>query len=350
MSEQLHTAINGFGRIGVVFARLAIESEDDSLVAIGGREIYADDIAERLMFDSVHRRFAGHDVEASGANIFVDGEMVTLADTTELKSGLWTNICDDLVVVDATSAYRTHDKARKHLKAGASLVVITSPVEDDQIPTIVRGVNDTDEMLATAAANRMVAVSSCSTNCIAPILKLFSMHVPMESASAQVIHARTNSQPHLDGRGNATSDRRSADNIVAASTGSATEVARLVPGIPFYSNSIRVPVPDGSLAIIGLEIEQVMTEVDVKELLGLANADTVIGTTEHDMFSAAVIGQPFSSVIDLNKIRVTQHHGRTSVELQAWFDNELGYTSRVLEVAQSVGLRAVSRARYGSRL
>jgi glyceraldehyde-3-phosphate dehydrogenase type I len=241
-------------------------------------------------------------------------------------------------VVDATGVYKTHEKASQHTAAGAGAVVITSPVKDEAIPTIVRGVNDTDALLEQAALQRVVAVSSCSTNCIAPILKLFSDHVAIESASAQVVHARTNSQPHLDGRGNATSDRRSADNIVVASTGSATEVQRLLPRLPFYSNSIRVPVPDGSLAMINMEIAGKITDANVVGLLVEASKDdTVIGVTEHNMFSARIVGKPRSSVIDLNRVRVTPHADRTSVELQAWFDNEWGYSARVLEVATRIG-------------
>lgn len=343
MSEQIHTAVNGFGRIGVVFARLAIGDRSLEFDAIGGRDISAEDISERLMFDTVHREFVGHDVRVANQSLYVDGEQVALVDTSSLHPETWSAVREGLIIADATGAYRTYEKSMEHVAAGAAGVVVTSPVNDEAIPTIVRGVNDTDSMLELAAQRKVVAVSSCSTNCIAPILKLFGDAMPIESAHAQVVHARTNSQPHLDGRGNATSDRRSADNIVASSTGSATEVQRLLPRIPFYSNSIRVPVPDGSLAIIQMEISKAIVAADVIELLKEAGRhDGVIGTSEHDLFSAAVIGKPYSSLVDLNEVRITPHRDRTSVELQAWFDNEWGYGTRVAEIAAKLGRRILS--------
>lgn len=345
MSEAVKSAVHGFGRIGMPYARLAIEDEGITLCAVGGREIDAHDISERLLLDSVHGRFRDHVVEAVNGQLLVDKQAVGLVDTTKLLPTTWSAVANDLVVVDATGAFTTSERATRHLQAGAGSVVITSPVKDPGIPTIVRGVNDTEDLIAVAQETRMVAVSSCSTNCIAPILSLFKDHFAIESASAQVVHARTNSQPHLDGRGDATSSRRSADNIVASSTGSATEVNRLLPGIQFYSNSIRVPVPNGSLAVINMEITGELTADDVYEVLKRTAENPqyagIVGTSEHDLFSGAIIGEPYSSMVDLNQVRVTPHKGRTSVELQAWFDNEWGYANRVKEIAKAMGGHAL---------
>lgn len=345
MGERIETAVHGFGRIGMPYARLAIDDPDMAVRAIGGRQIDAHDIAERLILDSTHGRFEGHSIEHPDGQLVVDGASVALVDTAGLTPQTWSAVSSDMVVVDATGAYTNLEGVRKHHQAGAQSVVITSPVKDQRIPTVVRGVNDTEDMIEQVRRERMLAVSSCSTNCIAPILHHFAGVFPLESASAQVVHARTNSQPHLDGRGEATSSRRSADNIVAAGTGSATEVQRLVPGLQFYSNSFRVPVADGSLAVINLEVATRVTETDVQAVLAAIKEDPslqeIIGTSEYGMFSGGVIGDSHSSVIDLNNVRVTRHSDRTSVELQAWFDNEWGYANRVKELAKIVGATAL---------
>jgi glyceraldehyde 3-phosphate dehydrogenase len=203
----------------------------------------------------------------------------------------------------------------------------------------VRGFNDTPEALE--AVDNIAAVSSCSTNCIATILRVVDGALNVKWATANIVHARTNSQRVLDGRGNDLVGSRNIDNILPASTGSSREIRRFFPDILFHSNSFRVPVEDGSLAVITAEVAGAITEADVVELLQTATTqpdlENIIGLKDGDMFSRRVIGDSHSSIVDLSRIIAREFSGRTTIELQAWFDNEWGYSNRVAEIARLLG-------------
>jgi glyceraldehyde 3-phosphate dehydrogenase len=343
MSEVVDTAVNGLGRIGIPYARQAIDDPQLSLLAVGNRAINARDVRERLALDSIHGRFVGHDIVASEDELFVDGQKLPIVDTAYLKPNTWAGFSGKLVVAECTGIYDRMSTAREHIAAGAHAVVLSSPSPDPDVVTIVRGVNDTEAMLEQAVQDKVVAVSSCSTNCIAPVLNLFLGTLPVQSAYAHVTHARTNSQPHLDGSGNKTSTRRSAESLIYAGTGSDIEVARLLPQVPFDADSIRTPVDDGSVARISLDIGAKVTRDTIVQILLSAQQHPqlkgVIETTEHDAFSRGIIGETASALVDLNNIKIVPRGASTVVRLAAWFDNEWGYTNRVREVVKLIGQR-----------
>ncbi|MCA9330773.1 hypothetical protein KC957_01890, partial [Candidatus Saccharibacteria bacterium] len=290
--EAVDVGVNGLGRIGVPFTWQAIRDEEIALKAVGNRSIQVANAAEQIAFDSVHGRL-GLPVEVVGDHsLYVDGELLPLADTLTISPGLWRGFSERLVVADCTGHYTTADRAHQHTDVGgAAAVVLSSPANDESILTIVRGVNDSEDAIARALDEKVVAVSSCSTNCIAPILKLFEARskFPLTQAHAVIVHARTNSQPHLDGSGDTTAARRSADNTVESSTGSSREVIRLLPGVVFEADCFRVPVADGSVARLSIELAERVTKQDIVALLTSDVASDehlreVIGTEQHDMF------------------------------------------------------------------
>lgn len=340
------TAVNGFGRIGMPYVRQAIVDPELNLTAIGKHnDPSPESFAQLLRFDTVHGEFKDHQVAAGDSQVVADGSPIAVVDTTELSAGLWTSYSDKLVVVDCSGQYLKRHLAERHLEVGAKAVILSSPVKDERIVTVLRGVNDTEETLERAAESKIVSVSSCSTNCIAPLVGLFhdTFSGRVEAASAHVVHARTSSQPHLDGDGDTAADRRSADNLIDASTGSDREILKLFPDLLFDSHCTRTPVADGSEARVSFEIKGVVTKDEVLELLitlgGNDQLRGIIDTTGDDIFSGAVIGKNASAVVDLNSIKIIPRQGRTDVRISAWFDNEWGYTNRLREVARLVGAR-----------
>ena len=340
MSEIIDTAINGLGRIGVLTGRLTIDDPEMSLLAInGGGDLDVHDAVVRLEFDSVHGVFGEHAVSNTWNNIWVDQSRVALYGFRRLTEAPWRETSDSLVVIESTGSFVTKEDVQGHLDAGAKRVVITAPARDEVTPTIVRGVNDTEE--AIAAIEDVVAVSSCSTNCIAPIMKVLDDNFKLRWGVTDTPHAYTNSQRALDGRGKDTAGRRGLDAMIPASTGSAKEVKRLFPHLDFFrAESMRVPIPDGSVAMLTVGIEGNLRPSDISEVITKATKTThkgILNISPRRMYSARIIGQPFSAVIDPERITVDKTGDMSIVKLQAWFDNEWGYANRVVEVAKLVG-------------
>jgi glyceraldehyde 3-phosphate dehydrogenase len=338
---SVETAVNGFGRIGMLSSRVAIDSPDMDLLAINtGGELDIHDAAVRLEFDSVHRQFGTHAVEENEPlGITVDEAEIALFSFKNLEDAPWRKVSNKLVVIESTGRYLTRAAVAGHLEAGAKRVVITAPARDEQTPTIVRGVNDNPNALRKI--KDVVAVSSCSTNCIAPILSVLSSNFDVKWGVADIPHAFTNSQRPLDGRGNSTVSRRGLASVLPAATGSAKEVIRLFPELDFFrSESMRMNIPDGSVAMLTVGLSGNINTQDLVETLSEASQTShrgIIGMSDRGMFLERVLGQSLSSVIDSRQITVDKTDGTSVVKLQAWFDNEWGYANRVAEVAQMVG-------------
>jgi|GEM_PF-1270386 len=337
---SVETAINGFGRIGTVYSRIAIDSPGLDVLAINvGGDADVHDAAARLDFDQVHREFNGHEVAEDVGCIAVDGEEIAIHSFRSPLEAPWEQLSNRLVVVESTGQYLTRDTVQGHLDAGAKRVVITAPARDDSIPTIVRGVNDTEA--AYEAIEDMVAVSSCSTNCIAPIVKVLSDQLNLRWGSAKIPHAFTNSQRPLDGRGKDISSRRGLTSMLPASTGSAKEVHRLFPDLDFFdAESLRVNIPDGSVAMLTLGFLGRITARDVVDILDEASNNShqgIVGMSPTGMFLEKVLGKSVSSLIDPKQITAHRSGELTLINMQAWFDNEWGYGNRVAEVTERVG-------------
>lgn len=324
----------------MLYGRIAIDDPELSVRAINvGGELDAHDAAVRLEYDSIHRGFGEHVIDNTATSLIVDESEIALHSFRALADAPWKDVSNRLVVIESTGSHVTRQAIRGHLDAGAKRVVITAPAKDNTIPTIVRGVNDSGEKLASI--EDVVAVSSCSTNCIAPILKVLDEHFLLRWGVADTPHAYTNSQRPLDGRGKDTVGRRGLNSLLPASTGSAKEVIRLFPHLDFFrSESMRVPIADGSVAMITAGLEGSVSTEEVAESLSAAASSThqgIIGISRRGMYSERVLGRAFSSVIDPRCITVDTSGSTSIVKLQAWFDNEWGYANRVAEVTKLIG-------------
>jgi glyceraldehyde-3-phosphate dehydrogenase type I len=342
---MIETGVNGFGRIGALYTRVAIDapSEVDVAAINSGRKLDVHDIWDRLDVDTVHGPFRGHEVTHDEGSVLVDGDPIKVFNAETPEACDWGRFSDKLLVIEATGQFVTAQSASRHLEAGAKKVVITAPAKEGEVTTIVRGVNDDEATLAQAGD--VVSTSSCSTNCIAPVLKALGDQLDLRWASADIIHASTGSQRLLDGRGKNPVARRSAANIIPASTGSSKEIRRLFPDLSFGADSFRVANPDGSLAILTAEVKGSVSEENIiailKEAAQTPALEGVLGIEDGDMFSGRVIGKSYSAGVDISQVLAREFNGHTVIKLQAWFDNEWGYANRVHEVAEMVGKLAL---------
>ena len=328
----------------MLYSRVAIDDPDLELLAFNTAvNIDGDpdthDAAIRLEFDSEHKAFGDHAVEYKQNRISVDGQEIAAYSFRNLEDAPWADVSDRLVVVESTGKFVTSKAVAGHLASGAKRVVISAPARDEITPTIVIGVNDSED--AVAAIKDVVAVSSCSTNCIGPVLKVLSDNFEVRWGVADIPHAYTNSQRPLDGTGRDTASRRGLHSMLPASTGSAKEIARIFPELDFFrSESMRVPIADGSVAMMTIGLAGKIAAENVVECLVEASENShkdIIGISNHGMYSERVLGQSFSAVIDPRQITIDTSQGNSVVKLQGWFDNEWGYANRVAEVAKLVG-------------
>jgi glyceraldehyde-3-phosphate dehydrogenase type I len=343
--EQVNVCINGYGRIGTVLARVALTDQADQLniVAINaGNDFDPHDIAVRTEYDSTHGYLQGSDYQVpyDGNEIRPLGESIRLDGFRDLGQARWGDYGDDLIVAEATGSFLTQEAAKGHIDAGAKAVAITAPAKDKTTQTIVCGVNDDIDSLG--GVESVAAASSCSTNCIAPVMKVLSDNFNTRWGIANIPHAYTNSQRGLDGKGTKVVDRRSHDALIPASTGSAKEVARLFPHLEFFkAYSMRAPVSSGSVAMLTIAVDGKISAINVAEVLDEASSTThkgIIATKHRAQTSAKIVGSEATSIIDLRRIETEQTRGQTLINLQAWFDNEYGYSSQVGRLLQFMGM------------
>jgi len=326
-------AINGFGRIGRNVLRAAyLRSAEIDVVAINDLTD-PKTLAHLLRYDSVLGRF-GHTVEVTDAGIAIDGKEIRVLAERDPAALPWQEL-DVPVVLESTGFFTSREGASKHLEAGASKVIISAPATDPDV-TLVLGVNDADYDPAT---HHIISNASCTTNCLAPVAKILLDEFGIERGFMTTTHAYTNDQsildlPHADLR----RARAAAVNVIPTSTGAAKAIGLVVPELKGRLDGIamRVPVPDGSVVDLVLELGR---EATVEEINGAikAKADKgalagILEYTEDPIVSSDVIGSSYSSVFDS---KLTMANGRLA-KVISWYDNEFGYSNRVVDLLQRV--------------
>jgi glyceraldehyde 3-phosphate dehydrogenase len=326
-------AINGFGRIGRNFFRAA-EARGVKLDIVAINDLTdAKTLAHLLKYDSVLGRFNGQ-VEASEAGIVVNGEEIRVLAERDPANLPWKDLGAD-VVLESTGFFTSREGASKHLSAGASKVIISAPATDPDV-TLVLGVNDETY---DPAAHHIISNASCTTNCLAPVVKVLLDEFGIERGTMTTTHAYTNDQmildaPHKDLR----RARSAAVSVIPTSTGAAKAIGLVVPELKGKLDgiSMRVPVPDGSVvdfvAILGREASKDEVNAALK-----ANADTgrfagILDYTEDPIVSADIVGSTFSSTVDA---QLTMASGPL-VKVISWYDNEYGYSNRLVDLVQRV--------------
>jgi glyceraldehyde 3-phosphate dehydrogenase len=332
---MLRIAINGYGRIGRVVHRQLLQRYGDKveIVAINA----SSDAAMRrylLKYDSLHGRF-DRSVEIDGEHLLVEEKPVRVVKEREPKNCPWKELKVDLVI-EATGKFRTKEGAKGHLDAGAKSVLITAPPKDDT-KMIVRGINDNE----LGKALPIVSAASCTTNCIAPVVKVLDEKIGIKRGLMCTTHAYTTSQNLLDNSSDSSKlriSRAAALNIIPSTTGAAKAIGKVFPHLlgKMDGMSLRVPVPDVSAAYLALEVSKDTTIEQVNSYLREASLNElkgILGVEEGLLVSADYVSDSHSSTVDLESTNVI---GGTMVQILSWYDNEWGYAMRVTEMALNI--------------
>lgn len=327
-------AINGFGRIGRSFFRAALASSHDiSIVAVNDLTD-PKALAHLLKYDSVNGRLPVS-VEAGDGAIVVDGKSITVFAERDPGKLPWGSLGID-IVIESTGFFTEADKAKAHLDAGARKVIISAPASGEDI-TVVMGVNHEDYDPAT---HHIVSNASCTTNCLAPMAKVFHDAFGIERGLMTTVHAYTADQNLQDGPHSDLRRARAAGiNIVPTSTGAAKAIGLVLPALKGKLDgfALRVPVPTGSITDLTVEASREVTLEEVQAVFKEA-ADTgpftgILKYSEEPLVSSDIVGDPYSSIIDAGLIRVQG----TQVKMSSWYDNEWGYSNRLVDLSAYMG-------------
>ena len=330
-------AINGFGRIGRNVLKILMEKEDAEIVAINDITD-AKTLAHLLKHDSSYGAY-DRNVDFTDNEIIIDGKKIKILAEKEPEKLPWKDLGVD-VVIESTGFFTKPEDAKKHIQAGARRVVISAPAKGEGAKTIVIGVNDetledSDEILSNA---------SCTTNCIAPIMKILEENFGIEKAMMTTVHSYTGSQRILDAPAKDLREARSAaENIVPTTTGASKAAALTVPALKgkFNGLSIRVPTPVVSLSDITAVVKKDTTKEEINELFKKVAVDPkydgIIGVSDEELVSKDFVGDSRSCIVDLP---LTDVVGGNMIKVVAWYDNEWGYSNRLAELALEVGEKA----------
>ena len=335
MSNPIRVAINGFGRIGRAVFRIIAERTESEIEVVAINDLADDDILAYLLeYDSVMGPFE-QEVEVKDGVMTVgkhDVKMLYVKDPSELP---WRELDID-VVVESTGVFRTRETLQKHIDAGAKRVILTVPADDEIDDTVVLGVND-DQL---GADDIIVSNASCTTNCLAPLAKVLDEAFGVKRGLMTTVHAYTNDQrladvPHKDLR----RSRAATENIIPTTTGAAKAVGKVYPKLDglLHGMAMRVPVPDGSTVDLVVELEKNVSVEEVNAAVKAAAEGPMAGVieyTEDPIVSTDIIGNPHSSIFDAAG---TQVLGGNLVKVLSWYDNEWGYSNRVVDLIERLG-------------
>lgn len=322
-------AINGFGRIGRSVFRILNNRKDIDVIAIN--DLFDNDVlAYLLKYDTIMKRF-GQDVILKGDQLITPNENVKLLEIRNPDELPWKEMDID-VVVEATGIFRTKDKLLPHIRAGAKRVVLTVPAKDEIDFTVVIGVNDED----LKPEYKIISNASCTTNCLAPMVKILNDNFGIIEGLMTTTHAYTNDQrladvPHKDWR----RGRAAAENIIPTTTGAAKAVGQVIPALKgkLDGMALRVPVPDGSIVDLVVEIEKDVSVEDVHAVIRMAaqseKMKNVLLYSDDKIVSSDIVGNSYSSIYDAEFTRVL---GKRIIKTLNWYDNEWGYSNRVVDL------------------
>ena len=331
MSKKI--AINGFGRIGRNAFKLAFERDDIEVVAINDLTD-TKTLAHLLKHDSTYGTYH-YDVSYDENSIFVDGKQIRVLAEKDPALLPWSEFGVD-VVIEATGLFVQPDKARAHINAGAKKVVISAPAKGEGAKFIVLGVNEHE----LTREDDIISNASCTTNCIAPVMAILEREFGIEKSLMTTVHSYTASQRILDAPAKDLREARSAaENIVPTTTGAAIATAKVIPSLvgKFDGLSVRVPTAVVSLSDITAVLKRNTTKEEINEVFKHAAADPfyqgILTVTEEPLVSTDFKGNSHSTIVDLELTNVV---GGNLVKVVAWYDNEWGYSNRLVEITADV--------------
>lgn len=331
---MIKVAINGFGRIGRLVFRIMANDPEFDIVAINDLTD-AEQLAYLLKYDTNHRNYNVDGISFVDNNIVVDGKKIPVYSSMDPSVLPWGELGVD-VVFECSGKFTDKDKASLHIKAGAKKVIISAPAKGD-LKTIVYNVND--DILT--GEEEVISAASCTTNCLAPVLKVINDEFGIEKGYMTTVHAYTNDQVILDvahKKGiKARRGRAAAANIIPASTGAASAIGLVIPELKgrLEGSAMRVPVPTGSVIDLTLELRENVTVSDINDALK-NNANETLGFTMDPIVSSDIIGSTHGGVVDGLLTNVLSVDGRELVKVVAWYDNEMSYSSQMVRTAKKL--------------
>lgn len=329
---KIRIGINGFGRIGRMVFRAAALHSDIEIVAIN--DLYnAEYLAYMLKYDSTHGLIDGS-VEHKGSDIYFNGQRIRITEKKQVNSLDWGEL-GEVYVVESTGLFLDQESAAEHLKAGASKVILSGPPKDDT-PVFVIGVNH----LNYNSEMQIVSNASCTTNCLAPLAKVLNDHFGIRSGLMSTVHAVTATQKTVDGPSNKDwrGGRGAFHNIIPSSTGAATAVGKVIPELKGKLTGTAYRVPVANVSVVDLvanlkaktdyeQVKRVMKEASLGELNG------ILGYTEDAVVSSDFNGDKRTSIFDATAGLML---GENLVKVVAWYDNETGYSHKLLDLARHI--------------
>lgn len=331
---MVKVAINGFGRIGRNALKILLERRDAQVVAINDITD-AKTLAHLLKYDSSYGTY-DKKVSAGENSIIINSREIPVFAEKDPAKLPWADLGVD-VVIESTGFFTKPEDARAHIKAGAKKVVISAPAKGEGAKTVVLGVNEE----VVEAGDEIISNASCTTNCIAPIMKVLEDELGIDKAMMTTVHSYTGSQKLLDAPAKDLREARSAaENIVPTTTGASKAAALAIPSLAgrFNGLSVRVPTPVVSLSDITAIVKRNTTKEELNEIFKKAASEPyyegIIGVTEEELVSSDFIGDPHSCIVDLP---LTDVVGGNMIKIVAWYDNEWGYSNRLVELAVDFG-------------
>ena len=326
--------INGFGRIGRMVFRAAVQNFNDDIEIVGINDLLEPEyLAYMLQYDSVHGRFKGR-VAVDGNTLVVNGRKIRLTAHKDPAALAWGEVGAD-VVVEATGLFLTLETCQKHLDAGAKKVIQSAPSKDDT-PMFVYGVNH-----AKYAGEKIISNASCTTNCLAPIAKVLNDNFGIKRGLMTTVHAATATQKTVDGPSNKDwrGGRGILENIIPSSTGAAKAVGRVIPELNNKLTGMAFRVPTSDVSVVDLTVE-LAKETSYEAICAAMKAASqgamkgVLGYTEDKVVATDFRGESCTSVFDADAGIMLDS---TFVKVVAWYDNEWGYSCKVLEMVRVMG-------------
>lgn len=331
--QKIKVGINGFGRIGRLALRASFDWPEFEFVHINDPAGDAATFAHLLNFDSVHGRWLNQ-AEAEANTVIIKGQRIAVTHNKAINDTDWSG-CD--VVIECSGKMKSSAQLQGYLDQGVKRVVVSAPVKEAGVLNVVMGVN---HQLFDAAVHKIVTAASCTTNCLAPVVKVIHEKLGIKHGSITTIHDLTNTQsildtPHKDLR----RARACGSSLIPTTTGSATAITEIFPELKGRLNghAVRVPLANASLTDCVFEVERATTAEEVNALLKAASEHElkdILGYEERPLVSVDYKTDPRSSIIDALSTMVVNG---TQVKIYAWYDNEWGYANRTVELAKMVG-------------
>ena len=328
---MINLAINGFGRIGRFVFKIIIENYSDEINIVAINDLTdTKTLAHLLKYDSVHGKFDAK-IECTKHSLVINNNQIHVLSEKDPELLPWKHLQVD-IVIESTGFFRTKELAEKHINAGARKIIISAPAKSDDIKTIVLGVN---ENTYDPEKDNIISNASCTTNCLAPMVKVLNDNFGVEKGLLNTIHSYTADQklvdaPHKDLR----RARSAAINIVPTTTGAAIAVTKVIPSLQDKLDGIalRVPTPDGSIVDFTCQLKRNVTKNEINKLfknVSLHHLKGVLEYTEEPLVSTDIVGNPHSVIFDSQLTYVKDN----LVKVIGWYDNEAGYSYRLVELA-----------------